>query len=190
MRLGTENKRQAYLLAILCALILGIGTYELYGSLGSHPSTTPQSTGRTASGQHSSAPVVDVSEAALEPKLRLYQLARTERIAYSSAGRNIFSVESAPVHIEAPLAPPRPVEIVAPAPLPPKPPAIDVKYLGYTQTPDRIYSAILVHGDDSLTARTGEVIFHRFKVGSILPGSVQLTDMTYNDTQTIVITDK
>lgn len=192
MRVGAENKRQVHLLAILGALVIGMASFELYGSLASPRVPSVGYGARIGAGsQHAATESSALSEDALEPKLRLHQLARTEQVEYSSSGRNIFSVESVPVHIETPLAPPRPViEVAAPAPLPPKAPAIDVKYLGYTQTPDKTYSAILVRGDDSLSARSGEVIFHRFKVGSILPASVQLTDLTYNDTQTIIISDK
>jgi hypothetical protein len=93
------------------------------------------------------------------------------------------------VQIEAPIAAARPiVETPAPSPGPPKPPAIDLKYLGYAQSKDNTLGALFVRGDDFFLAKTGEIMYHRYKVGTIQPASVQVTDLRYNNTQTIALT--
>jgi hypothetical protein len=185
IRLGVENKGQVRLFAVLCLLILVIIGWELQSSLSGSPKPSaphPAISVRATSNQ-------ELFGDRQEPKLRLLQLAHSEQVDYSASGRNIFSAESAPIPIETPLAPPRPLVLPAPPPERPKPPSIDVKYLGYTQTSDRGYDAVLLRGDDSLIARSGEIIFHRYKVGPIQPASVQITDLSRNSTQTISVTE-
>jgi hypothetical protein len=191
--LGTETKRQVYLVAALFGVVALISAWEIYGAFGS--SSTPA---RLAA-VHNPAQTIPAAGSSrksgiegLEPKLQIGHMARIENVEYATTGRNIFSGESVPVQIEAPVAPARPITTLVSSGPPerPRPPAIDLKYLGYVQGRDKTYDALVIRGDDSSLARTGEVVFHYFKVGAIQPASVQVTDLRFNNTQTIAVTEK
>ncbi len=205
LRLGTENKRQVYIVAALFAFILAYGGWQLYETLatpstpvapaaGAHPSPAqvPQTTTTTAAaGTATTATGQDaqkLTNAGIDPSLHLGKLAQSESVAYAGTGRNIFSADSAPIHIEAPAKSARAIAAAAaaaPPPGPPRPPAIELKYFGYSQATDKSLRAFFVHGEDIFMARTGEIVDHRYKVGAIQPGSVQVTDLGYNNTQNL-----
>jgi hypothetical protein len=196
--LGTENKRQVYLLAALGAVILIGGGYEIYDQI-SGPSTPPPalaSTVRTPQAQNAppaeGAEAQKLSNADIDPTLHFDKLAQSEDVAYAGTGRNIFSPNSAPPIIplavksarnDTPTGPP-------PPPPPPKPPDIELtlKYFGYSQDGDKSFKAFFVHGEDIFMAHTGEIVDHRYKVGAIHPTTVEVTDLAYNNTQTLRMT--
>jgi hypothetical protein len=203
--LGTENKRQVYLLASLFVLILCIGGWEVHGNSSSSAASARRVTVPQAAAQHTSMAVItrtaSISSAVAGPEARKLgatgpiatlnfdKLAQSEQVEYEGAGRNIFSEDSVPIKIETPIKSPHidPSVVIAPAipppPPPPPPPAINLKYFGYSQAKDKPVQALLVHGDDMFIAHSGEIVDHRYRVGAILPGSVEVTDLSYNNTQ-------
>src|SRR5579862_3556181 len=186
LKMGTENKRQVYLLIGLVVVLLGVAGYEVFSSL-SGPAT-PARTARGPAVQRTGAAAGPearkVSNAGIDPTLHFDKLAQSEDVVYAGTGRNIFSAESAPVHIETPIKPPRETAQVFTPTGPPQPPPIDVKYFGYSEV-DKTLQAFLVRGDDVFIAHPGDIVDHRYKVVAVMPGSVQITDLSYNNTQTL-----
>jgi hypothetical protein len=202
--LGTENKRQVYIVIALAAVILFAGGYELYDNFGTPTPTAPPPVARSANpvapagrsgtmaihATGANGPQAQrVSSNSIDPTLHIDKLAQSEDVVYAGTGRNIFSAESAPVNIPIPITGPRPgaTPPVQVAQGPPRPPAIDLKYFGYSQSSDKSMKAFLVRGDDIFMARAGDIVDHRYKLDSIMPGSVQITDLNYNNTQTLPI---
>lgn len=191
--LGTENKRQVYLVAALFGVVAVIAVWEIQGAFQSSSTPAPLPSAHNPATLSSTTVSTRKSRiAGLEPKLQFGNLARSENVEYATTGRNIFSGESAPVQIETPVAAARPAPsvLIASPPERPKPPAIDLKYLGYVKSNDKTYNALVTRGEDSFIARTGEIIFHYYKVGTIQPSGVQVTDLRFNNTQTIAVTEK
>jgi len=199
--LGTEKKGQVYLVITLFAFILTYGTYQIYKTFGGSSTTVHLDAApelRTSATGRSVLATIAVSagkeahkfsNTGLYPGLHLLKIAQSERVEYAGTGRNIFSVESAPVVIEAPIKSARDLAdvIAPPPPQPPRPPAIDLKYYGYTQGGDKSIKAFFVHGEDVFVAHSGEIVDHRYKVGTIQHDSVQITDLGYNNTQTLTM---
>jgi hypothetical protein len=218
MRLGAENKRQVYLVIALFLVIAVVGGYELYDSVSGPstpaprpipavpestsarpaPETPLKSEGASGTGGASYAGAAGVeaqalTNAGIDPTLHLEKLAQSEQVEYEGTGRNIFSADSAPAVIPEPLKSGRGEDkavVYTPQGPPPKPqpPAIDLKYFGYTQTRDKALKAFFVHGEDIFMAKTGEIIDRRYKVGTISTTSVQVTDLNFDNTQTLTFT--
>lgn len=206
MKIGTEDKKKTIVAIVLFALVVPAAIWEAYDYFGPSPqparpvpavtaARTPAPRTGAASRSGASAPTSAAPEAqrvggmVVDPTLHLAQLAASEDVEYEGTGRNIFSAESAPVVIPKPIGTGRndTAKVVVPPgpPPPPQAPTIDLKYFGYEQAKDKSIRAFLIHGDDIFMARPGDVVDHRYKVGVISPNNIQITDMAYNNTQTL-----
>ena len=201
LKLGTENKRQVYIAVGLFAVVIIGGIYEISTYFGGSstpppkpiPVQTAATANRPAAGTKSAgqgAEAQKLTNEGLDPTLHFDKLAQSEDVEYSGSGRTIFSAESVPIAIPKPIAPVRPNGPVAAQnlpPAPPKPPSIDLRYFGYSQDEHKQLKAFFMHGDDIFMARTGDIVDHRYKIGVIRPLNVEVTDLAYNNTQTIQI---
>jgi len=211
IKVGAENKRNVIIAGVLFCVLAYLGISQLIG--GSSPSpaparpiptqlrqapetpivrnktTAPEASGTT--GNEAGPEARRVAGSGLDPALHLEKLASSESIDYAGSGRNIFSADSAPVVIDKPVASARPAKPVVPVYTPPpvpQPPAIELRYFGYSASKDGKREAFLVHGDDIFEAAPGEIVNHRYKVVAVNTGSVQVTDLSYNNTQTLPLT--
>jgi hypothetical protein len=199
LALGLENKRNVALVIVLFAVLIGGIFYVFFSGPPAPPAPSQASSAQTEapnSAQPGKSPASGgeaqkLSNAGIDPTLHFDKLAQSEDVRYEGTGRNIFSADSVPTFIPAPLksarnTPNGPAVPLAPAI--PKPPDIDIKYFGYEQDADKSFRAFFVHGDDIFIARTGEIVDHRYKVGAIHPLNVEVTDLAYNNSQTLALT--
>jgi hypothetical protein len=211
LQMGNASKGKIALVGALIVLALGGVAYELYNQFSTsaaapvRPAATaarPSATGQRAptarqSAQNSAAggeEAKKLTNPGIDPTIHFSLLAQSENVEYAGTGRNIFSADSAPIIIPKSIVPPRPGPGGAPSivqngpPPPPPPPAIDLKYFGYSEGKDKSMVAFFVHGEDIFMAMAGQIVDHRYKVGAIKPTSVVVTDMSYNNTQTLNLT--
>ena len=197
MRLGTENKRQVILVGVLFGFIFVYGGVQLYKSFFAAPTApkvAPAAAARPAAATTAAQTGTDaevLTNAGIDPALHFEKLAQSEDVHYTGTGRNIFSAESTPVAIETPVKSARMNAAQPSVNVPPpalQPPSIDLKYFGYSQKRDKSIEAFFTHGDDIFMAKTGDIVNHRYRVEAINPNNVKVTDLAYNNTQTIPLT--
>lgn len=195
MKTGADDRKKVIMLVVLLVIAVPIGVWELWGFIASPKSPQAESKAAASGPLATVAVVVNGPEAvklsadSVDPTLHLDKLAQSEDEDYRGTGRNIFSADSIPIKFDKEIAPARPLTTTAVyvPPPPPQAPPIDLKYFGYSQDGAKSIKAFLVHGEDIFMAKSGEIIDHRYKVGNISPGSVQVTDLSYNNTQTLPI---
>jgi hypothetical protein len=196
IRLTPDQQKKGGLVAAFVLLAGGILYYELRDDTPPPPvapvvATVPDSPAarRTAAQTGNAAKNLGTTSAQLDPTLRMAAMLVTESLVYSGSGRNIFSANSAPVNIPAPIAPARtkalPPPPPPPPPGPPPPPPIDLKFFGTSTAADGNRQAFLLHGDDVFLASAGDIVQRRYKVVSISANSILVEDLTDNNRQTL-----
>jgi hypothetical protein len=192
MKMGSENKRNRLIAAILVPLAMSMVAYELSSFLGGPDTSAPvtaanPAAARPATGASAKKPEV-VAAAQLDPTLHMGAMESAESLVYSGTGRNIFSMDSAPVEMAMvkPIASARTAQdaAVVPAGPPPLPP-IDLKFFGTETRENGVKRAFLLHGEDVFIAAPGDIVDRRYKVLNILANGVQVQDMATNNTQTL-----
>jgi len=186
--LGTQNKRQVYLATGLVAVVAVLAAWEIYGAFGHAPAQAMPRPAPSLRSEATAKPARVANWSTMGFHLRLDELARSENIDYSADGKDVFSTAPAAPPIEVAVAPPRPLAVTPPPPpAPAGPPPMDLKYLGFAESDPGKLSALFMHGDDIYVAKSGDIMFHRFKVGVIQESHAQVTDLTSNNTQNIGI---
>lgn len=194
MKLGIENRKQVYALAVLGGIAVLMMAYEFWPSSSSSTPTTAQTattaakpaTRRTASGK-----IIPFAEPRLDPTLDLNLLSQSEEIKYSGNGRNIFVAGSVAV-IEKPRGPGvtdrgegaglRPVPTIPP------PPPITLKFFGFANRPGETKKAFLSQGEDIFIAAEGDIVDRRYRVLRISPTTVDVEDVLNNNRQSLPLT--
>jgi hypothetical protein len=204
IKLGAEDKKKVYMASGLGVIMLGVAVWFVNSFvLTPTPAAPVPATQATPSARGPAAPVTaktgrssgtheaeKIASAAnnLDPTLHPELMAAAESLKYTGNGRNIFSLNSVPVAIPAAEKSARntPPPVQPTGPLPPAPPpAIDLKFFGYSTRQSGIRRAFLLKGDDVFIASEGDVVDHRYKVVKIAPTSVQVEDIPYANTQSL-----
>jgi len=190
VKLGTENRRNTILAAVLGAVALIAVAYQFFpssstiASTGTGTVTAPDSAiTRPAAASHGSGAGAGKKERApqsLDPTLHLQQLAATESIKYEGSGRNIFISQAEDVKIPTPLAPgqtdPKKDSTYTPPPVAAQTP-IPLKFFGFANQPGEPKKVFLSKGEDVFIAGEGEIVDRRYKVVRISGTSVDIQDV-------------
>ncbi len=194
MKIGAEDRKKLIAAGSFGVLAIGYLIYTFVGSSGG--GSEPASPAAPASSVNVPAvnanrTVTRSTSSRLDPELHPEGMVLTESLVYSGGGRNIFqsvsaAAASAPVKIPKAIASARyqpPAAVVNN--LPPPAPPIELRFFGTAMRQDGKRQAFFLRGDDVLLASQGDVVSRRYRVGAVSANSVEVTDLTNNNTQRI-----
>ncbi len=187
MKVGSGDRKKVYTAATLGAVALGYAVYTFAGGSSDTPSPPPPVTAVQPARGVPSPAVAKINRTASDPTLHPEGMELTEQLLYTGAGRNIFGANVAPlekIEIPKPIVGPRiqPTQVAVDSG-PPPPPVIDLRFFGTATKANGERQAFFLRGDDVFLAVQGEVVSRRYKVGTVGVGSVEVTDLTNNNTQ-------
>lgn len=203
MKTGLENKRNVAILAVLLVVMafflwrfikeVFIGGAPPAATVASAPA--PATAGSTPEGRmvatNGSGPAAQQMPSLenLDPTLHPEWMAGAESLEYTGDGRNIFSMNSVPAprkieQVKGPVRPNGNANVAQGPPRPPAPPPIDLTFFGY-EAANGARQAFLLHDQDVYIAKEGDVVDHHYKILHINPMSIEVTDLLYNNTQTL-----
>jgi len=187
LKLGSENRKQVIVLAVLGIVALGLVLRAVWPSgpaPAAAPAPTTSATNRPSFRRTSSGKLVKATEPRLDPTLALDLLKQSEQSKYAGKGRNIF----ANGQIEIPeVKRPKEVADTTPPP-PPPPPPINLKFFGFASKPGEPKRVFLSQGEDVFIAGEGDIVDRRYRVLHISPGAVDIEDVMNNNRQSIPLT--
>ena len=191
MKIGTEDRKKLAIAGTLGVVALSAALYTFVGGSSDTPAPSvpvPAAVRPAPTPTPSAAAAAKVSRSTMDPTLHPEGMELTESLVYAGSGRNIFSASAEPVQrtvrIEQPIAPARPPQTITPVYNgPPPPPPIDLRFFGTATRPNGSRQAFFVRGDDVFLAAEGDVVSRRYKIGPVLATSVQVTDLTNNNSQ-------
>ena len=139
----------------------------------------------------------------IDPTLRLDLLAKVQAVDASTGIRNLFqfttaaAIAAARAPEPAKIVPQQPVTMAQapagppPAPVKPAPPAINLKYFGYTALRQGGGKrAFFIDGDEILIGTEGDLVKKRYRVVRIGVNSVVVEDTQFNNTQTLTLPEE
>jgi hypothetical protein len=195
MKVGAEDKKKLYAMAVLALIAVIAVVYSFLSFIGpttpvaaSIPTTgvpaQPEAANRLGRSHGRGAPPLD-------PTLRTDLLKNSEAAEYKGSGRNIFEEQA-----EIPK-PERPVirkqeetasTLPAQPPPPPPPPPIPLKFYGFANRPGQRKSIFLASGDDIFIGCEGDIVSRRYKIIHIMPTQVEIEDVLNNHRESIPLT--
>jgi hypothetical protein len=188
VKLGTENRKQVIVLAVVgvVALLLLARTFWPSEPAATVPQTVSAGPARPSTRRTASGKLVAAMEPRLDPTLDFESLRQSEQIKYEGNGRNIFAMFT-------PIPPPiksgvtDQAQQILPPPPPPPPPPITMKFFGFASKPGEAKKVFLVQGEDVFIAGEGDIVNRRYRILHIstAPPAVDVEDVLNNNRQSL-----